>query len=398
MSNETQDKDYLEKKLKQMPVIMDKQTKALLYQKVEQGMNNPAPKHRWSWVLPTFSGLAVIALLFIIFQNVEKTPFQVNHSSESSKAEMAEIETTESEFSVEENDTTQEQNVDDSDQDEGYGVISQEEITTTMVYYSEYEQEQLFTIAAIDMYNQYAIPITLVDPSSTGNPNDYYNRINSFLTDDRQAEWGIQTFPFESLTFDIAENREDITMAVADNNTFPTESSSSHLFQDMVSIMFQSYNATEIKLEQETQLGAFGERSSISLNKTEQQVYKIYQEENGQPLLVPTETVESNDITVALQEMQQNEAEFNIYSAIPTDATFTVTNTNKHLTVTFTNKSIFGNNQATFAMIEAILMTAKSYQYQEVSIDIPVDLQTIGDYPLHEAIPVPDGINPIVLH
>ncbi len=49
-------------------------------------------------------------------------------------------------------------------------------------------------------------------------------------------------------------------------------------------------------------------------------------------------------------------------------------------------------------MIEAILMTAKSFEFSEVEFNLGEEITQVNQFTLTDAIPVPDGVNPVLLH
>ncbi|WP_156321307.1 hypothetical protein [Halolactibacillus sp. JCM 19043] len=64
--------------------------------------------------------------------------------------------------------------------------------------------------------------------------------------------------------------------------------------------------------------------------------------------------------------------------------------------LTFDEHKLFGDNPETIDMIEAILMTAKSFDFGHVSISIKgLDSHQVGPYSLGEPLPLPVAINPV---
>ncbi|GAA5415402.1 anti-sigma-X factor RsiX [Paraliobacillus ryukyuensis] len=400
-NNERWRETDIEKKLTEMPLIQDKQSKEVFFRKVEQQMDK-APKHRWRrWMLPSLTGLIALVLLFLIVQHTIEQPLQITEQSNESDMSVRMDSSAEKQTVSEESSFSGEDNVTLNDVESEEVVIPNFNPTDqSMIHYKQTDQEHLFTIVASDKSASYAIPITLVDPSSTDNPNDYYNRINSFLPVERQVSYGIETFPFDDIVFEINHERTEATMTVPENYSFPEGSSIAHLFRRMLSLMFQSYEIDEVIVQTQNgnpvKLGSYGEITKLDLLALEQQTYKIYQYEKKQPMLVPTQTSES--IEQALKAMQEEEPTANIIAPIPKDAEFQLTKTENNLNITFSKGNSLGDNKQTSQMIESILMTAKAFNYDTVVIDLPYKGDKVGNYKMKAKILVPDGVNAITLH
>ncbi|WP_079709903.1 GerMN domain-containing protein [Paraliobacillus ryukyuensis] len=400
-NNERWRETDIEKKLTEMPLIQDKQSKEVFFRKVEQQMDKE-PKNRWRrWMLPSLTGLIALVLLFLIVQHTIEQPLQITEQSNESDMSVRMDSSAEKQTVSEESAFSGEDNVTLNDVESEEVVIPNFNPTDqSMIHYKQTDQEHLFTIVASDKSGSYAIPITLVDPSSTDNPNDYYNRINSFLPVERQVSYGIETFPFDDIVFEINHERTEATMTVPENYSFPEGSSRAHFFRRMLSLMFQSYEIDEVIVQTQNgnpvKLGSYGEITKLDLLALEQQTYKIYQYEKKQPMLVPTQTSES--IEQALKAMQEEEPTANIIAPIPKDAEFQLTKTENNLNITFSKGNSLGDNKQTSQMIESILMTAKAFNYDTVVIDLPYKVEKVGNYKMKAKILVPDGVNAITLH
>ncbi|CQR46723.1 Sigma-X negative effector [Paraliobacillus sp. PM-2] len=395
----------LEEKLKKMPTITDNQSKDMLYQKIENRMESKQVSRRWSWVIPSFASVVVIALLFIIIQDNMNHSFQNADQSKSQDMVMEQAENDSAKLKQQEEKSdalNNEQDATKNDDAVQQFTMTNEETDSSMIYYKQVEQERLYTIASVDKYSNQAIPITLIDPSSSGDPNVYYNRINSFFSEEQKAAFGINQFPFKGLTFNVSLDEKQVLMTVAKDYSFPEGSSLPHVFEQMLTIMFKPLGFDEVIVQSEdggpVNLGPFGNIDAFSLGETNRFIYKIYQYEDNKQLLVPTHTGQNNTIETALKAMQRDEPAFDIDGPIPEDVTYELSINQDNLTIRFSDGSSLGNNHSTASMIEAILMTAKSYDFQSISIDLPVNIKAVKDYALNEKIPVPDGVNPIILH
>ncbi|GGM22643.1 hypothetical protein GCM10011351_05570 [Paraliobacillus quinghaiensis] len=404
MKHNRTSENNLEQKLKNMPKINDSQSKDVLFNKIQEELTSEKKQKRYlPWLIPSCVALVASALIFIFVQSSITSPFETANEKISDSDRMTSS-SDEYRYSLTESEElTLDSSDDGADIDGGEeSTIMQDAVENidSMVFYQQYEQEELFTIAVAGQYNQYAIPITLVDASSTGDPIDYYNRIDTFV--DEEA-LGVATFPFKNIKFEFTNNNQQIYMKFPEGYQFPDGESNAYMFQQIVNLMFSSYGIDELIIQsdsgEQVDLGIFGTKETFPLQEIKNQVYKIYQLEDKQRLLVPTSNNQVDTIDEAFKNMQINEEDFNVKAPIPLNTSFEIIEKGtEQFTIAFSEFEQFGNNQTTANMIEAVLMTAKSFGYQTVEFIIPIDNKMVGDYAIQESIPVPDGVNPKILH
>ncbi|GGB33741.1 hypothetical protein GCM10011409_08960 [Lentibacillus populi] len=109
------------------------------------------------------------------------------------------------------------------------------------------------------------------------------------------------------------------------------------------------------------------------------------------PIVLDTQT----SIAAALNEMKQNREASHVYRTIPTEIQFSVSTENQ-LEITLSNNAALPNTQEGITMIDAILMTAKSFGYASVTFH-NTKVNQIGDYDLSKPIKVPKAVNPITI-
>ncbi|WP_017472223.1 hypothetical protein [Amphibacillus jilinensis] len=406
MDQDKREKQIIQK-LKEFPNIRDEQSKTTLYQSIESQLNKKQASQRHSkfkWIIPSIASATLIFLIIIMvqpqwFQNdqLSDTPMTThNNEMERQDQQMKIIES-------EEDEEDEMEGFEDNIQ--GFETLEDEVPAGELIYYhDEYNQFPIFTIAVSDREGRYVIPISLVSTSSTGDPNDYYNRIHTFI-DERAL--GVRLFPFEEIQFEFANQNQTIHMTVNDDYEFPQGSTQAHIFQSSINFMFGDYPATTLTLSTESQdyinLGPFGEMKELEIRKMEHLAYKLYQDGDRERLLIPLEVTLSGDrfytIDEALVEMQQAQEEQNIYATIPIDVIFEVDAADANqLKIFFESHAEFGNNTSTKEMIESILMTAKSFDFNEVDITIEGIDSEIGNFNLNHPLSVPDAVNPVILH
>jgi hypothetical protein len=93
--------------------------------------------------------------------------------------------------------------------------------------------------------------------------------------------------------------------------------------------------------------------------------------------------------------MKKAQKPLNIYPTIPEDIQFRLTTLDDQLFITPDNDQVFQDEQRALIMIEAILMTAKSFGYEFVTFNHVSTIDQIGPYQFSEPIEVPEAVNPV---
>lgn len=403
------DNEKLKEQLRNLPKIKDHQSKALLYEKIKfshPSRSNVNKRNGLKWIIPSLASLSAVLVFIIMLQSgIIKQNQTVEHFDQPDVDRQSDEDLS---LSSQEGENAEEFNILVEDDDVNELDIAEHEAPNTinngqMIYYEDEHQFPTFTIAVADRQNMYPIPLTLVSSSSTGDPNDYYNRINNFINEE---DFGVTTFPFEDINFEFSSNQDQLYMTVEDDYQFPQGSSQAAMFQSMLNLMFTDYSFDHIILQTNStsgiDLGPIGFKEAFELEPVEHQAYKLYQHKDGERLLIPVEGSDGNRITnfnEALKEMQRSEPEFDISKSIPEEARYQLERINEStISMTFSEYEAFGNNKLTNEMIQAILVTAKSFGYTAVELNIPGIDGHIGQFDINSKLPVPDGINPIILH
>ncbi|HHU20280.1 MAG TPA: hypothetical protein GXZ58_08735 [Bacilli bacterium] len=405
--------EQLIEKLSQLPKVKDQQNKALLFEQIDQkmkGVKIMKKRNRSKWVVPSIATIAIASLAFIMIQSGLFNQDQITEQSmdlAGRSSELTDYDTSGEVITFDQDESVESNEVDEAEQHNQVVEDSEGAVPgNRLVYYNDEYDLPIYTIAGLDIQGMYAIPISLVDTAATGYgyPNDVYNRISTFVDED---EFGIYEYPFDEIEFIFSDDMEKITMRVADDFVFPDTATQMTAFINSVKFMFANYPATELNLETETRnsidLGQIGTMETLQLESVENLAFKMYQYEDKERLLIPIPQTIGGDffftIDEALLEMQYDQTEFDITATIPADLEYVVDPADEEiLKISFESNAKFSDNRETKEMIEAILMTAKSFGFSQVDFDLGVDLAQVNQFDLTAPISVPDGVNPILLH
>ncbi|MGP4107400.1 hypothetical protein [Virgibacillus sp. L01] len=386
-NNEEQIKESLE----QMPEVKDNMNKDVLYQRISSELNSERqPKKNKKLVLiPIFSTVMVLLLLVLIIPSMMNNAMFQN-SSQNSNADKA-MDSAGSNESMEAREESSELKQEDSassSANSDSGVLMMDTNIQSYVIHSTGNKMIIYSALA-DRQAQYVVPLSLVVPK-TDNAGKYYKKLSTYLN---EKKWGLSDYMFPGAEFQLDKQSSQVNVNLPEDFSV-TSGAQANMFQRLLTTMFTPYQINKAVFSHQTNLGPIGKVKELSLIPS-RVLYKRYQlSEDKRNFLVQIPVDDKGDIKAAFTEMRNTEESYNIYQSIPDYIDFSVEMDNDRLRLNFDDKKMVLNNQETITMIEAILMTAKSYGYQEVLFTNYAN-KNIGPYNLSEPIKVPDGVNPV---
>ncbi|MFB4166357.1 hypothetical protein [Virgibacillus sp. JSM 102003] len=386
-NNEEQIKESLE----QMPEVKDNMNKDVLYQRISSEFNKERqPKKNKKLVLiPIFSTVMVLLLLVIIIPSMmNNTMFQSSSENSNADKAMDNAGSNESMKAREESSELKQEDSASSSADSDSGVLMMDTNIQSYVIHSTSNKTIIYSALA-DRQSQYVVPLSLVVPK-TDNAGKYYKQLNTYLN---EQKWGLSDYMFPGTEFQLNKQSNQVNIKLPEDFSI-TSGAQANMFQGLLTTMFTPYQINKAVFSQQVNLGPTGKVKELSL-KSSKVIYKRYQlSENRRNFLVQIPVDEKSDIKTALTKMRNTEESYNVYQSIPDYIDFSVETDDELLRLNFDDEKMVLNNQETITMIEAILMTVKSYGYQDVLFTNYAN-EIIGPYNLSEPIKVPDGVNPI---
>ncbi|WP_138416892.1 hypothetical protein [Aquibacillus sediminis] len=401
MSHNKYNEDQIGQILRKMPQVEDQQHKDQLFELVSSNLNKNkhefVRKKRRAWLLPSFASIVVVLVMAVMIQSfMSNSNYEHTESNDRADIDMNTFEAPQEDSAQIPPSAKDEAEISSMDEAETRAQDNNSTMLDSLkshVVQSEHPYNRLIHVAALDENVNHIIPITLQTDEQV-ELESYYNHLDKYLD---VEQLGLVAYPFEGVTFNVSLEQEKVMLEVAESYNFGGGGGAIQgAFEGMLSTMFRPYGVKEAVVQyagERRELGMLGEIDHIDLSDTHTQLYKIYQneEDSSRQYLTPLNT--ERNIRSAIQEMRNNEHERNIQASIPNDIYLTVESNDKQLIIGLSAEASLENNQETLDMVEAILMTAKSYGYQTVTFDIGID--RVGPYNLREEIPVPTAVNPI---
>lgn len=378
MNAENKD-DQLINKLRKLPKIEDDGSKEELFQRISAQMVER--KQQKSYRLAPILSTLVVAILIIavtpVFIDLGRNGSTMNDTAEnmasSESAENHHVEMYSTDKSIEEAEISL------YDRDvESYVLQDVDHMT---VIYGAVADEQLQTI----------IPVTVLT-SEDDDLNTQYNLLDEYL---ETSDWGLNDYLLKHANFEIDPNNDQVLVSFSDQFSIGEGSAYPLMFEKTLAKMFIPYEIEKVIFDEEVDLGAIGKVTELSLHDNKKENYKIFQaDEHHRKFLVPLEIDDQVTIEEAILDMKKGDPAYHIQSTIPADVDFSFTKAEEELIITLTNDWVFENEQKATTMIEAILMTAKSFGFERVRFN-EMSVDQIGPYQFSESITVPEAINPI---
>ncbi|PXW91709.1 hypothetical protein DES38_104142 [Streptohalobacillus salinus] len=386
--------------LQKLPKLNDGLSKEEWYQKIKQKeFSNSKPNRKpLLYIVPSLMGVLVLVLLFIITEGFNFNSTTNNRAEDLEEAEMS----TSQDVSMEILEKS-------THADDTLAFTFHEETTLNEVTRGEhvlFQDEQdimnlpMAPVGAMDESVMFAVPLTMINT-----PNEQAVFYNEIIREINFKSHGLTSLPFSLVTFGF-QNQQLAEIVVDDSDQLAGTSAQATLFLQTLRTMFATDEPTSIPIRtsetDDVDLGAYGEVSTFEFMPVKQVAYKYYRFDETHTYMVPVEQTLAGEnfmtIDEALFNMQESNEELKLFGAIPADAEYQLDLSDTGLLqMTFAEHDMFGDNLATIEMIESILMTAKSFDFDAVNFSIAGVDSTVGAYQLNAPLDVPLAINPTTL-
>ncbi|MFD1850518.1 hypothetical protein [Oceanobacillus bengalensis] len=389
MNNEKQHDEKIVEALKNMPNITDETPKNIVYQRVSSNMSNERVRKGKSLkLLPFFGTILTVALLLVIPFILDTTSYETtveDNAMEAKTEEDAEV-ITELESDMNNKSSIMQENTPEREEAEQEIMMDGEAFKYSVVPQLDNDSNLIYG-AIPDEQFQYVIPITLL-VSEDRSMNEHYNKLEQYI-----SEVGLlkTDYLLKDVTFMIEQEENVVTIKLPEKFTLDS-SAQAYMLLEMLETMFVPLGIKKAVFisdgEEAIDLGPIGIVEELPLQVEGKFNYKKHNQ-----LLVPIPLEEEVIIDEAIIDMKNNDGY--LVQTIPEHVDFTIESAGDNLMLTYTGETNLSVNQQMVTMIEAILMTAKSYGYVKVEF-IDMNIPSIGNYNLNEPIDVPEAVNPIL--
>ncbi|MDG5470677.1 hypothetical protein P6709_02885 [Jeotgalibacillus sp. ET6] len=429
----------IEKMLNKMPVIKNRQSGQVMYEKIK-GNERKKDKKRAGWI-PVAASLAALLLLLLLIPPFFATNEQFNLSSGNEGADSAadgsaeeqtenfsanSIEEEQKDFSLDERAAEEHASSPDQDREEEFaddGATGSENTESDSHVKPESEEEQsdenqdaavqtpadedpsqktsLFTAeaaghtylkTALVTEEGYVIPFTFLLPDKE-NEDNAVNLYNRWANEIDEEGMGFINYHPVANHLSVTE-QNGINGVIDQNNEYTQDSFSPDLMELVLKQTFGSGNYTgftfvneegdKVNLDEEMEL-------EISLSNDNKGYYLFRNERSSQVYFAQSEKSFAT-IEDAFTEMQQVTPNEDYLTALPEELSIQTVQENELLTVTPSEQINAYSVEEKKRFIEAVLLTAESFGIQEVMFENIEDFNELG-FDLEKPLTVPAGPN-----
>ncbi|MCP8616733.1 hypothetical protein [Salirhabdus salicampi] len=391
MKQDNQHEEKIKALLQQMPDIEDKQDVDELYWNISrrlQDKRDVSPMKR-KWVLPSLA--TAVAFFLIIFSTI----FLSNNSTDqfSQLEDSADEAVDENRIEVEPEEESKPE-VAESQNGDQYNTFmdnSESNLSGSSAVREISAQQQALTIYLPEVqYYNYLVPVTFLVDKNHKDFTDNLRRIEEMLPN---IEPMIDNQLFADVSFNLQPEFDQVTVDIGER-TFQG-SSAEYLFMKALHYTFGTLGYKTLHYKHKGEEGVeFPHSGFISKENISMQnfIYKRFETEDGFQYLIPLEGPNNGDIDQALEMMREDEDLPYVYEAIPNGIEFDSVEENEDV-LTIQLKNHVNEEEKMVTMIDAVLMTAKSFGFEKVLFDSDINGQSFGPYDLSKEITVPHGIN-----
>lgn len=366
--------EKITEKLKEMPRVEDHRDKEDIFLAIENKLSRDSDKtevkKRPFWIFPSLATAAAFVLMVLLLpplfeDNTGVQPMrdnQANHDGDPS-LQMATLK-----------------------KDEGHylGVIHKipEDKEALTLYYPE--PGQLFLV-----------PITFLVEASEN--EQLIRKIQQILSTFEPQMYGLSESYLKGVDIKQGESEEQIIVDIPNDYFEQYGSGPEKLFMDTISYTFSKLGYSEVRFQSNNEEGYefphYGLLTGDVLREQNIKGYLPFKTTTGHIVLYNPE-INSADIDIDnISEWLQEEAVFVRDPIFTTDFGFKITEVDEdNISIQFNENNMIKNNDESLAIIDSILLTAKTFNYQNVTfIDQPV--KQLGPYNLSSEVQVPIAPN-----
>lgn len=388
----------LEQLLKSMPKVEDHRDPRNIYQNIQLKLN---VKNKRSYAIPSIATAAAILLFVVLAPSLmnwnESSDSAVEQNSASdTSSEIKIMKDEEKEMIVEESEENSEPA--QTEEEAEVNIAKFDDIDAyTALYEDDVADENVFTFAIPDLQAQNIVPITVVVPREDGKtPIAQFNETMPKLTEE---QWGLTDYFPLNAELSVDDSTGTLKVNVPSGHYYGDGSGNETPFTATLKELAKSLNLQKIALFTDNQpgieFGNFGVLPELDPAEQKNRAYYFYHPNNktDKPYLVPYQKTYST-IEEALKVMQGSVTTHSLEPSIPESMNIAeiLSADDEVLTLQVDENSNLPNEPSMIQTIEAILLTAKDFNYKKVKIEYN-KAENIGKFNFNEELNVPLAAN-----
>lgn len=364
------DDEKIIKLLENLPQHKDKRPQQEIYEKLTLQFKGKAQRKSKRFI-PYVAALSIFLLLLGL-------PFVVNHNITEQTTMETDATDEHAILGIEEESAhTSDDNMESAETFEREGLMEISPISGGVLTDVSSDREVIH-FATYNETGEYVIPLTFLVPEEA-NMESYYAQLDVILN---AFDLLPDHYILEGAEFSIDLDTKQVVLTM--QNELLEDLNSNELLPQLLGEMFLPYGIEEVTFVNDA--SETTQTIDLSTYAKQRESYFLY---GGNYIIVPLD----NDSTVeeALHALKQSYSDSQIKPVMDADIEFTVEEAGETVIVEFVQESI-QEADVTIQMVEAILLTAKSFGYTEVQFD-QLPFNQLEGYNFNSPLPVPTAVN-----
>ncbi|WHX99137.1 hypothetical protein [Neobacillus sp. DY30] len=376
----------LEELLRQMPKIHDHRNPRDIYQNL-----SIKKRKRPAWILPGIATAAALLLFFLLVPKMlDRTEYSLDRIGQEKSSQ-------EEQISLPQEDSSIQMKKEDSMKNEtGLSGAESKMLMTgsdkTALYEDEVVDGTVITYWIPDSQAQVLVPVaTVVPKDSNKNWLTYFTENMALL---KEEEWGLSDYYPLNATFTLDNSKNTVIVDVPNDHNYGEGSTSETNFINLLKKNFASNSqVNKIMLTTNGQpgieFGNFGVVEEITVEPEEKHAYFFYTPDGMETTYLVPSTVRYQDITAAFEAMKTGQPELGLAASLAPSFPFKdVTVRENKLIITMDDNADMENNLENTHSFEAILLTAKEFGIDTITI-LNAPIKLLGPFDLTKEMKVP---------
>jgi hypothetical protein len=370
----------LEELLRQMPKIHDNRNPRDIYQNL-----SIKKRKRPAWLIPGFAAAAALLLFFLL------VPKMLNGTQNSFDSAKQEESSSEAKMSQSDDHSSLLMKKEDS-KSGSEPEMRITEINKNALYDDEVGDGTVITYWIPDSQAQNLVPISIVvTPDNNKNWLTIFTESMELLNEE---EWGLVDYYPLNAKFELDETKNTVIVDVPKNHPYGQGSTAEiNFITTLKNNIASNSNVNKIMLKTDGQpgveLGNYGVLEEIEVKPEGKHAYFFYKPDGMDTTYLVPSTDTYQDINAALEAMKTDQQEQALKaSLIPSFPIKDVTAKENKLIITLDENAAMENSQETVNSYEAILLTAKEFGIDTITI-VNAPIQLLGPFDLTKEMKVP---------
>lgn len=380
----------LEELLRQMPKLQDHRNPRDIYQNL-----SIKKRRRPVWLVPSLATAAALLLFFLLVPKLmegTQTSLDSVKQEGSSSEEKISLSKDNASISIKKEDAAETENEISGAEPK----MQMSDNDKTALYDDEVENGMVLTYWIPDSQAQILVPIsTVVHPDDNKNWLTISTESMALL---KEEEWGLAEYYPLNATFELDKINNTVVVDVPNDHQYGQGSAAETNFINILKKNISSNSqVNKIKLTTNglpgIELGNYGVMEEIEVKPEGKHAYFFFTPDGLDTTYLVPSTDTYDDINTALEAMKTDQDMYGFAaSLVPSFPLKEVSIEDNQLFITLDETKAMENNLESVNSLEAILLTAKEFNIESITITNP-SIKLLGSFDLTKEIKVPIAAN-----